>query len=254
MHKTIDVQETDDGATGRGRARRWHRYWPLVALAFVVALAFAFDLHRLLSFDMLQAHSTTLQDAVDDRPAMTAFGFVAGYAAAVALSLPGVVILTMAGGLFFGTWLGGVLAISGATSGALLVFLAARTSLGQRLAARAGPWIERLRAGFQENAWSYLVVLRILPVAPFIVVNVGAALLGVRLRTYVLATVLGILPGSFVYAGVGSGLGAVLASGERLDLQVMLEPAILGPFLALAGLALLPVGYKWARHRGWLGG
>jgi uncharacterized membrane protein YdjX (TVP38/TMEM64 family) len=215
----------------------------------VIALAFAFDVHRLVSIETLQAHSSSLQEAVEDRPTLTAFGYVAGYAAFVALALPGAVIFTIAGGLLFGTWLGGLLAISGASSGAVLVFLAARTAIGQRLAGRVGPWLQRLEAGFRENAWSYLFVLRVLPLAPFVVVNVGAALLGVRLKTYVLATALGILPGSFVYAGVGNGLSAVLAAGGTPDLQVMLQPGILVPLLALAVLALLPVGYKWARRR-----
>jgi uncharacterized membrane protein YdjX (TVP38/TMEM64 family) len=248
---TEQLDEIDGSPAGRGDRLGWRRPALLMAMALAVGLAFAFDLHHLVSIDSLQAHSTSLQEAVDDRPALTALGYVAGYAAFVALALPGAVIFTIAGGLLFGTWLGGLLAISGATAGAIVAFLAARTVVGQRLAGHVGPWFHRLEAGFRENAWSYLFVLRVLPLAPFVVVNVGAALLGVRLKTYVLATTLGILPGSFVYAGVGNGLGSVLAVDGTPDLQLMLEPGVLAPLVGLAILALLPVAYKkWqGRHR-----
>jgi uncharacterized membrane protein YdjX (TVP38/TMEM64 family) len=250
---TADTEERHDDGTGtRGRPRRL-RYWPLVALVAVVGLSLVLDLPAFLSVETLETHGRAFREAVDDWPTLSALGYVAGYAAAVALAVPGVVVLAVAGGLLFGTWLGGTLAIAGATTGAIGVFLLARTAVGEAMGARSGPWLDRLREGFQENAWSYLVVLRVLPVCPFVVVNVGAAVLGVRLRTYALATFLGMLPGSFVYAGVGSGLGAVLAEGGKPDPQIMLEPGILVPLLLLATLALLPVGYKWAKRRAWQG-
>jgi uncharacterized membrane protein YdjX (TVP38/TMEM64 family) len=250
---TADTEERHDDGTGtRGRPRRL-RYWPLVALVAVVGLSLVLDLPAFLSAETLETHGRAFREAVDDWPTLSALGYVAGYAAAVALAVPGVVVLAVAGGLLFGTWLGGTLAIAGATTGAIGVFLLARTAIGEAMGARSGPWLDRLREGFQENAWSYLVVLRVLPMCPFVVVNVGAAVLGVRLRTYALATFLGMLPGSFVYAGVGSGLGAVLADGGKPDPQIMLEPGILVPLLLLAILALLPVGYKWAKRRAWQG-
>jgi uncharacterized membrane protein YdjX (TVP38/TMEM64 family) len=250
---TADTEERHDDGTGtRGRPRRL-RYWPLVALVAVVGLSLVLDLPAFLSAETLETHGRAFREAVDDWPTLSALGYVAGYAAAVALAVPGVVVLAVAGGLLFGTWLGGTLAIAGATTGAIGVFLLARTAVGEAMSARSGPWLDRLREGFQENAWSYLVVLRILPVCPFVVVNVGAAVLGVRLQTYVLATFLGMLPGSFVYAGVGSGLGVVLAEGGKPDPQIMLEPGILVPLLLLAALALLPVAYKWAKRREWQG-
>jgi uncharacterized membrane protein YdjX (TVP38/TMEM64 family) len=245
-----DIEERDNDVRG-SRPRR--RYWPLVALVAVVGLSLVLDLPALLSVETLETHGRAFREAVDDWPTLSALGYVAGYAAAVALAVPGVVVLAVAGGLLFGTWLGGTLAIAGATTAAIGVFLLARTAVGEAIGARSGPWLDRLREGFQENAWSYLVVLRVLPVCPFVVVNVGAAVLGVRLRTYALATFLGMLPGSFVYAGVGSGLGAVLAEGGKPDPQIMLEAVVLVPLLLLATLALLPVGYKWAKRRAWQG-
>ena len=157
--------------------------------------------------------------------------------------------MTVAGGYFFGIWLGGGLAVTGATVGAVGVFLVAGTSFGRRLGAGSSPLLARMRAGFRENAWSYLFILRLLPLLPFMVVNVVPALLGVRLRIFAPATFFGMLPGSFVYASVGNGLGAIMARGDKPNLDLMLQPEILGPLVGLAVLALLPVAYKTWKGR-----
>jgi len=109
---------------------------------------------------------------------------------------------------------------------------------------RAGPWISRLEAGFQENALSYLLVLRLVPLFPFWLVNLVPAFLGVPLTTYVLGTFVGIIPGSFVYASVGNGLGSVFDAGGAPDLTIIFEPEILLPIIGLSLLALIPVAYK----------
>ncbi len=126
--------------------------------------------------------------------------FVALYAAVVALSLPGGAVLTMAGGFLFGWLLGGLASIVGATIGASIVFLIARSALGEFLAARAGPWLSRFRQGFQDDAFSYLLFLRLVPIFPFWLVNLAPALLGVGFVTYVATTFLGIIPGTFAYS------------------------------------------------------
>lgn len=228
----------------------WRRLLPLGLLLLLAALAFAFDLHHYLSFETLETHQQVLEATVEEQPVLTAAGFVLSYAAAVALSLPGAVFMTIAGGFLFGIWVGGLLSIAGATSGAVVVFLIAKTSLGETLCARAGPWLERMRQGFNENALSYLFVLRLIPLFPFWIVNIVPALLGMRLGPYTLVTFFGIMPGGLVYASVGNGLGAVIAAGDEPDLGIILEPAVLGPLIGLAALALLPVIYKrWRRHR-----
>ena len=113
--------------------------------------------------------------------------------------------------------LGMALVLVGATAGAIGIFLAARHTLGDFLRAKAGPAIRRMEAGFRDNAFSYLMVLRLVPVFPFWLVNLVPAFLGVSLRTYAAATFLGIIPGSFVYCGVGNGLGAVFDAGGHGD-------------------------------------
>jgi uncharacterized membrane protein YdjX (TVP38/TMEM64 family) len=220
------------------------RYLPLAALAGALGLFFLLGLHRQLSLEALAEHRERLLALADRNAALAAAGFVAAYAAAVAASLPGAAVLTLAGGFLFGTWLGGLLAAIGATLGAVALFLAARSALGRGLRRRAGPWLDRFADGFGRDAFFYLLALRLIPAFPFWLVNLVPALLGVPLRTYVLATLIGIVPGTFVYASAGSGLGGLLASGGTPDLSALLGPDILLPLLGLSALALLPVVYR----------
>jgi uncharacterized membrane protein YdjX (TVP38/TMEM64 family) len=171
--------------------------------------------------------------------------YIAVYAVLVALSVPGAVVLTIAGGFLFGTWLGGLSAVVGATLGATGVFLAARAGL-DGLAWHARPLIGKLEAGFRADAFSYLLVLRLVPLFPFWLVNLVPALAGVGLLTYLLATLIGIVPGTFVYASLGNGLGKVV---DEPDLGVVFRPSVLLPIIALAVLALVPVWYKRRRRK-----
>ena len=168
----------------------------------------------------------------------------------MALSLPGGAVLTIAGGFLFGKWIGTVLVLGAATLGAALLFVAARTALAGLLRARAAPWLIRLEAGFRADAFSYLLVLRLVPLFPFFVVNLVPAFLGVSLRVFVLATLIGIVPGTFVYATVGSGLGSIFDSGRPFTPAGILTREIVLALLGLALLALMPVIYrKWSRRR-----
>ncbi len=244
------TKTNENGATALPtRNPLWQRVLPLGMLLAAAALAFGFDLHHYLSFSTIEAHHQALRAFVDERPVATALAFVAVYAGSVAVSLPGAVFLTIAGGFLFGIWLGSLLAVTGATIGAVAVFFVAKTSLGDSLKASAGPWLRRMQDGFNDNAINYLLVLRLIPIFPFWIVNVVPAFLGMRPRDYVLATFFGIIPGSLVYSSVGNGLDAVLRSGDEPDLGLILQPAVLGPILGLAALALLPVAYKKWRAR-----
>lgn len=227
----------------------WQRLLPLAALLLALMFAFAFELHRYLSFETLRAHHEALKQFVDAQPVVTALVFTLAYAGSVAISLPGAIFLTIGGGFLFGVWLGSLLAVIGATTGAVCVFFIAKTSLGDSLKSSAGPWLERMRAGFNDNAISYLLVLRLVPLFPFWIVNVVPAFLGVRPRDFILATFFGIIPGSLVYTSVGNGLGSLLSVGKEPDLGLILRPSILGPILGLAALALLPVAYKHFKRR-----
>lgn len=220
------------------------RLLPLLLLLGVGALVVATGAHEALGFENLRRHREALLALVAERPVASALLYVLLYAASVALSIPGAVVLTLAGGFLFGTALATILVVIGATAGAVLVFLIARSALGETLRAKAGPWLARMAEGFREDAFNYLLVLRLVPIFPFWLVNLVPAFLGVPLGTFALATALGIVPGSLVFASVGAGLGAVFDRGDEPDLGVILEPAVLLPLLGLAALALLPVVYR----------
>ena len=162
----------------------------------------------------------------------------------MALSFPGALILTITSGFLFGPVLGSLYAVIGATLGAVGLFLFVRMGLGDSMETRAGGAIDRLRRGFADNALGYLLFLRLLPVFPFWLVNFAAALIAVPLRTFVIATAIGIVPGSAVYATFGSGLGTLLDEGKPIDLGTVLTPSIFLPLLALAVLALAPALYQ----------
>jgi uncharacterized membrane protein YdjX (TVP38/TMEM64 family) len=225
------------------------RLWPLAALALIVALVFALDLDRYVSFETLRAHREQLLAFVQHHPLAAPLLFVCLYAALIALSIPGGAIMTIAGGFLFGTLLGTALVLVGATTGATVVFLIARSALGDVLRARAGPRIRRMEEGFRRDAFSYLLVLRLIPIFPFWLVNIVPAVLGVSLGVYVLGTFIGIIPGSLVYASVGNGLGAVFEAGGTPDLGIIFSHEILLPIVGLAVLALLPVAYRHLRSR-----
>ena len=226
------------------------RFVPLGLLVLAGGLFVALGGHRHLSFTALAANRDWLCGMVQRGGASAAITFVLAYAGLVALSFPAAELLTITAGFLFGRWLGTAYTVVGATIGATIVFLAARAGLAG-LAARAGPWAERLEAGFQRNALNYLLVLRLVPLVPFCLVNLVAGAAGLRLRVYVIGTLIGIVPASFIYASLGTGLGALIAAGEQPDLSVVFEPGVLLPILALATLALLPVACRrWWRRAG----
>jgi uncharacterized membrane protein YdjX (TVP38/TMEM64 family) len=201
--------------------------------------------YRYLTFSSLAENRDWLCGLVQQWGILAAFVYIMVYAMLVALSVPGGAVLTMAGGFLFGPWLGTLCAVVGATLGATGIFLAARAGLGG-LAHRAGPFIAKLEAGFRADAFNYLLVLRLVFIVPFWLVNLVPALVGVKLRTYVLATFIGIIPATFVFASLGSGLANVV---EEPGLAVLLRPSVLGPIAGLVILALVPVGYKHWRSK-----
>jgi uncharacterized membrane protein YdjX (TVP38/TMEM64 family) len=226
------------------------RILPLAVIAVVFAGFFALGLDEYVSAAALKAHRQTLDDFVSANAVWSVFLFIVLYAAAIAVSLPGGAVLTITGGFLFGTILGTTYVVIGASIGATGLFLAARSALGEPLRARAGPGLKRMEKGFQDNAFSYLLFLRLIPAFPFWLVNLVPAFLGVPLRTYVVATVIGIIPGTFVYASVGNGVGALFDAGKTPDLKIIFEPDILIPIVGLALLALLPIAYKKFKRGG----
>jgi uncharacterized membrane protein YdjX (TVP38/TMEM64 family) len=228
-----------DGSVSAASALR--RWGPLGAVVVAFIAGYAFGLHEYLSLEALRRSQETLASFVARNPVGAAAAYFLVYAAAVAVSFPGASALTVAGGFMFGAVVGTALAWAGATAGATIIFLVARTSLGNLLAERAGPRTQKLRAGFQEDGFNYLLFLRLVPLFPFWLVNLAAALFGMRVLAYVTATAIGILPGTFVFSYFGAGLGTALdAEGPKLPPELIVALVLLGL------LALVPiVARRW---------
>ena len=222
--------------------------WPLLLLVAAIAAAWASGLAQQLNWEALARHQSALTGWVNAHSIGAPVLYVVVYIVVVTLSLPESAVVTVAGGLLFGTWFGGVLAVAGSSLGAVALFLAVRHHLADAFAARGGGLMVRLRAAIQQDGFSYMLAIRLIPAFPFWLVNLAAALSGMRLLPYAGATVIGVLPATFVYASIGAGVGRVLAEGGVPDVRIIFSPAILGPLIGLAVLSLLPIAWKrWRR-------
>ena len=226
------------------------RFGPLILVALAVAVVLASGLADHLSLVELKARRDQLQGFVALHPALSFGLYILIYIAVVSLSLPGALVMTLSGGFLFGPWLGAAAASSGASMGAAVIFLVCRTAVGDSMRGKAGSTISRIEEGVRRDAFSYILTLRLIPVMPFWLVNLAAGFVNIPLRTFLAATVLGILPGSLVYSGLGAGLGEVFASGQEPNLRVIFEPHVLLPLVGLGLLSLLPVVLRRFRKSG----
>jgi uncharacterized membrane protein YdjX (TVP38/TMEM64 family) len=233
------------------------RIVPVAAIVLAAVLVFTTGAHRQLSLETLVRHRDALMDFVDAHYVAALACFMAAYITAVSLSVPGALFLTIAGGFLFGVIVGGAAVVVSATIGASVIFLVARSAFGEYVVRRAGPRLSRILEGFCADAFSYLLFLRLVPLFPFFLVNLAPALVGVRLRTFVAATAIGIIPATMVFASVGAGLDSVIqaqASGYHacaaagrsdchfdFDPGAVLTPQLVAALVALGLLALVPV-------------
>ena len=231
------------GASVSAKQSGLARYVPILLIATGAIAAFVLA-RDYLSFDALQANYEGLTAWRDQNIVLAVLSFAAIYTISVAFSVPGAIWLTLIGGFLFGTVLGTITVVLAATLGALLIFLAAKTALGDTLRAKAGAWVARMEDGFREGEISYLLIMRLVPAVPFFIANLAPAFLGARTWTFVWTTIVGIVPGTLVFISIGAGLGEQLSRGEKPDLGVIFEWHILGPLLGLAVLAALPLILK----------
>ncbi|MGQ0674416.1 MAG: TVP38/TMEM64 family protein [Hyphomicrobium sp.] len=245
------------------------RYLPLTVIAGAMILVFAMGWHEYLSFKTIGLNYQDLKAFIDANLLLAVAIYMGLYIVVVALSLPGGLIMTLAGGLLFNWTIGAPAAVVAASIGATLIFLVARTSFGEQLAAKAGPWVAKLQDGFKENALSYLLFLRLVPAFPFFVVNLVPALLGVPLRTYVTATALGIIPATTAFSVAGAGLGSVIEEQNAIyakclagnptaaetscpytiDTSALVTSELIAAFALLGVVALIPIAYKkWSQR------
>lgn len=221
------------------------RFLPLGVIAIALGVFFALGGPEYVNLDSLRENRDVLAGFVSDYLIASVIGFILVYATLTAISFPGASFLSIFGGFMFGTLIGGSAIVIGATMGAVGIFLAARYAIGDALTKKAGPYMQKFEKGLKENEFSYLFILRLIPAFPFFIVNIVPALFDVKLRNYALTTFLGIIPGCFVYASVGAGIGTIFDQGGDVKLGgLMTQPKILFPILGLITLSLLPIIYK----------
>lgn len=226
------------------------RFGPVVVLVALFVWALASGIADHISLEELRARAQGLQAFVREHPVQSVATYIVLYVATVSISLPGALILSLSGGFLFGPILGGAAAVTGATGGSTVVFLVSRTAFADFLRLWRNPLLLRIEDGFRDNAFSYLLTLRLIPAFPLLLVNVASGLMGVPLRTFLIASFLGMIPSSFVYAGIGAGLGHVFALGGPVSLHTLLSPRIYLPIIGMGVLAFLPPLWRhWRRGR-----
>lgn len=227
------------------------RFVPILVIMIGAALGVYF-LRDYLSFETLREHRSALLAFRDANFVVAVLIFVAAYIGITAFSLPGATVATLTGGFLFGTFPGVFFNVTGATVGASLLFMAARWGLGDRLAAKmeaSEGAVKTIKQGINDNQWSMLFLMRLVPAVPFFVANLIPAFVGVPLRRFFISTFFGIMPGALVYTSAGAGLGAVFDQGETPNFGLIFEPQFLLPIVGLCALAALPVVIKAIRKK-----
>lgn len=220
------------------------RFIPLIVIVLLMAIVYFTGLYEYISYENLKQHRQTFKEFVHARPFIAPLTFMVVYALSTALSIPGGIFLSIFGGFLFPQPFSTIYVVTAATIGAIAIFLAASTALGHYLRNRAGPLINKMRQGFQEDAAGYLLFLRLVPIFPFWLVNLAPAFFGVTLFTFAWTTFVGIIPGAFVFTQAGVGLGAILDAGDELTIDAIFNNQVKIALIALGIFALLPTIIK----------
>lgn len=223
------------------------RLLPLLIFAAVLIAFFALGLNKYLTLDLLKENREVLKNWVHANKTEAVLLFITAYIVVAAFSLPISSLVSITGGFLFGSVFGAAWGVIGATIGATILFLVAKTALGDPLRQRFGAQVKSLEEGFRANAVSYMMLLRLVPLFPFWLVNLAASFTGVSAVTFVVTTFIGIIPGAFVFASIGNGLNALFEAGEQPDLSIvslLSRPDFYIPIAGLAVLSLIPIVYR----------
>lgn len=240
--KDGNVMSSDKSSEKASLLLNLKRFSPLLIILTLLLIGYASGLHKYLSLDAVAENKALIDTFVTDNFILAMGAYLLIYIVAVSLSFPGASFLTIAGGGIFGWAIGGTLTVIGATIGASIIFLVAKTSIGDYLAEKAGPRMNKLREGFQKEAFSYLLTLRLAPVVPFWITNLAPALFGMDLFRYALATFIGIIPGTYAYSFIGDQVGSAV-DGSDITQKITLGLA------ALAAASVIPLIVKWVRRK-----
>lgn len=216
---------------------------PLIILLIIMGCVYASGIYKEISLSSFHAHKAQLQEFAKMAPVLAPIIYIGIYTIFVSLSLPAATILTLTGGFLFGPWLGTLYVVSGATIGATILFMIARSALGATMRDKAGALYHRIEHNMQENAVGYLLFMRLVPFFPFVLVNIVPALFNISLRIYIITTFLGIIPGSFVYVYLGGQLAHINSLSDLISEQTLFAFGLLGVF------SLLPTLIKQIKTR-----
>ncbi|MBT3394512.1 MAG: TVP38/TMEM64 family protein [Waddliaceae bacterium] len=228
--------------------KSFKRFIPIAIIIAVTIAAYFFGVGEYISIENFKRHRVFLLKLVDAHAIMAPLLYIALYTLSTALSIPGGALLTIFGGFLFGQPYSVIYVVIGATLGAIVIFLSARTALGETLSKKAsGPRMTKIKNGIKENAVSYLLFLRLVPLFPFWLVNIAPALLNISLWTFSWTTFVGIIPGTFAFSQAGTGLGSILDSNEPFSVQGFFTTEMKIAIIALAIFALIPIVVKKLR-------
>ncbi len=225
------------------------RFGPAALVLAAIVAAFASGVTHHLSVHELRARREVIMGFDQAHPVLSVLAYLGIYTVVIALSLPAALPMTVAGGLFFGPWIGGAAAAIGCTLGGTIVYLVCRTAAGDVLRRTAGPRVAEIEDGVRRDAFFYIMTLRLLPIMPFGLTTLALGFLEIPIVTFVAASFIGIAPLSFIYARLGWGLNKAFANHERLNLRSLLQPPIIIALLALALLSLSPIIIRRLRRR-----
>jgi len=223
------------------------RFLPITIILVGLAVIYLTGAYKYLSFETLKANHKLLKIFIENHPFFVPLLFILSYIIFTAISVPGGIFLSLLGGYLFPQPLSTIYVVFSATCGATLIFLAARTALGDTLKKKAGPFLRKMETGFQKNAANYLLFLRLVPLFPFWIVNLTPAFFGVSLRTFVWTTLVGIIPESLVLTLIGGGLEKIFESDQPFSLAAIFNIQLKIALTLLGLLALVPIIIKRTR-------
>jgi len=224
--------------------KRYKSWFLLLVIFLILATFYLTDLKTYFSFSAFKIYHQDLSIFVENHFLTALLLFGVTYIVVAATSLPIAVFLTILGGFLFGPFLSLIIVDISATLGATFLFLIVKTTFGEILEEKGAPWVKKMEKGFQKNAFFYLLFIRFIPIFPFWAVNLVAALLNTPIRVFVSATLIGILPVTFVYSLLGKGLSTLLEQDKVPDTSILFEPSIFFSLCGLAVLSLLPVFFR----------
>lgn len=225
----------------------WHRHGSILILSLSIIICFLFfslGINKYVTFENFKEYHHDIEGWIDSRFLLTVCVFLLFYILITASSLPIAPVTSMLGGHIFGMYLGTTLVVIGATLGASILFFGAKGSFAPILRYHAIPFLKRIELGFNRNAFNYLLVLRLIPLFPFVAVNIVPALLGISFKIFFWATFIGIIPGACIYVQIGTSFRKFLEQDMVPKMTNILTPSLM---LALIGLALIsfaPVLYR----------